>query len=369
VRASHTAFGLTRIINIVLVGCGRVGGTFVRQLEQTRERMQQQLELELRLVGVATYDQLLLDTDGIPPAEVPKLLAEAPRSETDITEGLIKQLLQQRFTDVVMVDATAADTAELHLEALRSRFHVVTANKKPLSGPLEVYRALKSTSRAQGVRYNYETTFGAGLPVLHTLQELLHTGDVPLRISGCLSGTLGFICSQLDDDVPIAEAVALADERGFTEPDPREDLSGRDVWRKALIIARACGMELEPEQVALEALVPGLEQGLEPALAAFQPQLAERVKQARERGEVLRYVADIQPGNVKVGLQAVPATSPIGSLRGPDNILVFQTERYREYPLVIQGPGAGAEVTAAGVLGDVLRIAGPAPATEDFGGG
>ena len=309
-------------------------------------------------MAVATHDRMLFDTDGLPPAEVLTRLESAPPRPND--DALIAHLLEQRFSDGVLVDATAAQTTALHLAALEARLHVVTANKLPLSGSLSSYRRLQAASRAAGVRYNYETTFGAGLPLLHTLQELIHTGDRPLRISGCLSGTIGFLCSCLDADMPLTEAVAEAERLGFTEPDPREDLSGRDVARKALIIARACGMALEPEDVQLEAVVPALDQGLEPALAAFAPLLAERVVAARARGQVLRYVAEVTQGVARVGLQEVPAHGPIGSLSGPDNIVVFQTERYREHPLVIRGPGAGADVTAAGVLGDVLKTAGVA---------
>jgi aspartokinase/homoserine dehydrogenase 1 len=358
VRASHTAFGLTRVVNIALIGCGRVGRTLLRQLEQTRPRLQRELDLELRLVAVATHDRLLFDNDGLPPAGVVAALESAAPRPSD--EALIARLLEQRFSDGVVVDVTAAEMTPLHLAALEARLHVVTANKLPLSGSLGSYRRLQAASRSAGVRYNYETTFGAGLPLLHTLQELIHTGDRPLRISGCLSGTIGFLCSCLDEGMPLAAAVAEAERLGFTEPDPREDLSGRDVARKALIIARACGMALEPEDVQLEAVVPALERGLQPALAAFAPLLAERVATARGRGQVLRYVAEVAEGTARVGLQEVPAHGPIGSLRGPDNIVVFQTERYREHPLVIRGPGAGADVTAAGVLGDVLKTAGVA---------
>jgi len=165
------------------------------------------------------------------------------------------------------------------------------------------------------------------------------------------------VCTELQAGRSLREAVQQAADLGYTEPDPREDLSGRDVARKALIVARAIGVRLEPEDVELEPLVPGLEEGLEAALDAYQPVLAERMEAAATRGEVLRYVAEITLDRVAVALRAVPATGPIGGLVGPDNILVFQTGRYASYPLVIRGPGAGAEVTAAGVLGDILKVA------------
>jgi aspartokinase/homoserine dehydrogenase 1 len=355
VRAAHSAFGLTRVCNILMLGCGGVGRTLLRLLDQTRVDMQQRLDLELRLVGVATSKKWLFDEHGLRPSDVEDALEDAPARPSD--DELLTQLREQRFTDAVLVDVTAADTLDLQHAALKAGVHVVTANKLPLAGSLESYGTFARAGRQAGVRFRYETTFGAGLPVLHTLEELVHTGDEIKRVTGCLSGTLGFITSRLDDGASLVEAVSEAKKRGFTEPDPREDLSGRDVARKALIIARSWGLALEPDAVELEPLVPGLEDGLESACTAFQPKLDELLAQAKERGEVLRYVADIRPDRTAVGLRSVSAGGPIGSLRGPDNILVFQSARYDELPLVIRGPGAGAEVTAAGVLGDVLKIA------------
>jgi len=355
VRAIHSAFGLTRMVNLMVLGCGRVGRTFLDQLHATRASMETELGLELRLIGLASSTRLLLDDGGLDPASVAGALAQAGPRPDD--EALVARLLDGRFTDLVLVDLTAADTAALQLAALRAGIHVVSANKRPLSGPLSRFEELGAASRATGARLAYETTFGAGLPVLHTLKELRDTGDRFRQISGCFSGTLGFICTRLEEGMPIAEAVRAAQELGLTEPDPREDLSGRDVARKALIIARTAGIAVEPDALALDPLLPDLEQGLEAALATHGPALASRVAEERERGNVLRYVATITPERVHVGLRAVPADDPIGSLRGQDNMLVYRTERYDELPLVIRGPGAGAEVTAAGVLGDVLKVA------------
>jgi len=357
VRAAHAAFGLTRVVNILLLGCGGVGKTFLRLVKQTSKSMQGELDLELRVVGVATSRRLLFDPVGLDPEEAPDMLeAEGVAARPD-DAGLLAQLVEERFTDAVLVDVTAANTSALHQAALSAGVHVVTANKLPVAGPLDEHRALLEASREQGARYQYETTFGAGLPVLHALQELVNTGDRVKRVVGCLSGTLGFITSRLDEGAGLQLAVSEARERGFTEPDAREDLSGRDVARKALIIARAMGLELEPDDVQLEALVPNLDVGLVEACSTFEDELMTRVADGKAAGQVLRYVADISPERTVVGLQAVDATSPIGSLRGPDNILVFHTNRYDEFPLVIRGPGAGAEVTAAGVLADVLKIA------------
>jgi bifunctional aspartokinase / homoserine dehydrogenase 1 len=356
VRATHTAFGLTRIVHVVLVGCGRVGRSLLGMLVDTNESLGRDLDIELKLTAVATRSKLLLSQQGLDPARVSALLeSEAEARPGD--QALVDLLLEKRFSDVLLVDVTASPLVALHEAALRAGFHVVTANKVPLSMELASYKRLVAARAASGATYGYETTFGAGLPVLHTLKELIHTGDSVYSVMGCFSGTLGFLCSRLEDGASLTESVQEAGELGYTEPDPREDLSGRDVARKALIIGRALGMELEPEQVQLEALVPGLETGLDAALEAFEAPLQARLREASEAGQALRYVAEISTEQVRVSLQNVPARSPIGSLRGPDNILVFRTRRYDDYPLVVRGPGAGADVTAAGVLGDMLKAA------------
>lgn len=354
VRAVHTAFGLTRVVNLVLIGAGRVGQSLLGMLNTTRDRLAER-RLDLRLVCVANSRRALLDADGLDPDTALVALESAPDRPDDAT--LVAALQAQRSADVVIVDVTAADTAALHLSAIEAGFNVVTANKRPLSGPLLFYKTLEAALDYTGAKYGYETTFGAGLPVLHTLKELVHTGDELSTVTGCFSGTLGFLCTQLQEGNDLSEAVNAAEQLGYTEPDPREDLSGRDVGRKALIIARAMGLDVEWDDVLLEPFVPGLDAGLKPALEAYRGPLADRIVDAETRGMVLRYVAEISLNRVWVGLKEVPANSPIGALFGPDNILVFRTARYRDNPLVIRGPGAGAEVTAAGVLGDILKIA------------
>jgi aspartokinase/homoserine dehydrogenase 1 len=353
VRAVHSAFGLTRVAHLAVFGHGLVGKALLRMLDEARPAFP---DLDLRISLVAGSSRAVFEADGLPAGEVEARLANASSRSSD--QELIAALSARRFADVIVVDVTAGELGDLHVAALKAGFHVVTANKRPLSGSMEAWRELFAARDASGMRYGYETTFGAGLPVLHTLKDLLATGDRLRRVEGCFSGTLGFLCTQLDRGVDLREAVADAQARGFTEPDPRDDLSGLDVARKALIVARSLGRSLELGDVALEPFVPGLERGLEAALSEAAPAMAARVDEARSRGEVLRYVARIDDSGVSVGLRAVPAGSATGSLVGPDNILVFTTARYAENPLVVRGPGAGAEVTAAGVLGDVLRIAG-----------
>jgi aspartokinase/homoserine dehydrogenase 1 len=350
----HTAFGLTRTVHVVLVGRGRVARELVAMWQAQQEAFLQR-ELTLRLVAVAGSSTWRFDPNGLA-LDGALALTDAPPRPGDAE--MVAQVASHRLTDVVLVDVSGAPLQPLHLAALQAGMHVVTANKVPLAGPLATYRELVDARDAARVRYGYETTFGAGLPVLHTLKELVATGDELRSVAGCFSGTLGFLCTRLDEGVALAEAVSEAAQLGYTEPDPRDDLSGRDVARKALIVARALGLALEPDDVVLEPFVEGLEQGLSVALAQQGPVLARRVAEARERGERLRYVARIEGGRAEVGLRSVPASGPLGSLVGPDNMLVFTTRRYDRYPLVIRGPGAGAEVTAAGVLGDLLRVIG-----------
>lgn len=355
VRAVHAAFGLQRTVDLFLVGAGRVGRSLLDMVAAGQADLLRERKLALRLVGVANRRRCLYDPHGLEVSDALQQLDGAPARPSDAE--FLERLATERTAPVVVVDVTAGPLIDLHRRALEHGFHVVTANKRPISGSLEDYRGLVDAVRRTGARYGYETTFGAGLPVLHTLKELLQTGDAVHEVSGCFSGTLGYLCTRLQDGADLGEAVEQARDLGYTEPDPREDLSGRDVARKALIIARAMGLELEPEDVSLRPMVPGMDAGLAPAVSAHGPVLARAVAEAAARDEVLRYVARITPEGATVGMQSVPAGSAIGSLRGPDNILVFRSERYRDYPLVIRGPGAGADVTAAGVLGDVIRIA------------
>ena len=225
------------------------------------------------------------------------------------------------------------------------------------------YLEIQKLRQSKGLKYQYEATFGAGLPLLSTLQDLINTGDSIISVQGCLSGTLGLICSRLDAGKSLSEAVTEAMQLGYTEPDPRDDLSGVDVARKSLIIARELGIFCEPNEIRLRPFIPksyfraSSVKSFLSNLKSANARLAEEIQNCKQEGKALRYVVDIGKANCEVGLKRVPLDSPIGRLAGPDNILVFKTQRYYEYPLVIQGPGAGASVTAAGVLSDLLKIA------------
>ena len=368
VGATHTRFGLTRDTHVFLLGKGLVGRALIRQILDARPRLAERHGLGLRVIGVCGRNELLFDPHGLSESmleaiargePMPSLGAEARPDDAE----LLDRIAASRRLDVVLVDVTADDTGPLHLEALQHGFHIVTANKKPLSGAMDLYRAIRAESLQQGAGYHFETTFGAGLPVLSTLQDLLATRDEVHRITGCFSGTLGFLCSQIQSGRPFSDALNDARERGFTEPDPRDDLSGLDVARKAIIIAREIGATVSLDEIEVEPFVcpemmrvPDVQTFLARSVELDQP-MAERAVHAAAIGTVLRYVAEITPDSVSVGLRDVPRDSAVGQLDGPDNLLVYETARYRANPLLIRGPGAGAEVTAAGVLGDILKIA------------
>jgi aspartokinase/homoserine dehydrogenase 1 len=240
---------------------------------------------------------------------------------------------------------------------------LVLANKRPLADRESVSNLLWQTARARGRRILHEATVGAGLPIIDTYHKLVESGDQVERIEGLLSGTLGSVLDEVSSGVPFSRAVKRAMDRGYTEPDPREDLSGMDVARKALILARLLGYSGELSSESVESLVPPWAQSLSKddflrRLEDLDEEWSARVREARKSGTVLRYIAQATPSHVAVGVHAVPESSPFARVKGSDNQLVFTTARYKTNPLVITGPGAGADVTAAGVLNDILRLAG-----------
>ncbi|HUP47163.1 MAG TPA: hypothetical protein VNA04_00075, partial [Thermoanaerobaculia bacterium] len=260
----------------------------------------------------------------------------------------------------IVVDLTSEETAPLLQEALEQGFHVVLANKKPLAVAQIEYDRLMQTARDRRLSIRYEATAGAGLPVLDTLAKLREAGDRVETILGCFSGTLGFIMTALEDGTAFSDAVRQAWKNGYTEPDPRDDLSGTDVARKALILARTLGRRVELADIRLEPLFGPDADDPDPAtfvanLARLDETFARRTAEARRKGRVLRYVAKIGRG-IRVGVEAIPESSPMGRLRGTDNQVAIYSKRYKTNPLVVTGPGAGAEVTAAGVLNDIVAI-------------
>lgn len=351
-----------RRIPILQIGLGGVGQALVEQVLHFNQNIGGRLGVRFSYIGLADRQGAIVDDDRIPPSVLLSALEakRAGESLASVPEG--GQLIDWRNlltpSPCVIVDVTAQDRAEDALaEAVQQGHRIVLANKKPLCGSYETFQALTSQGQTR-----YEATVGAGLPVISTLRSLLDTGDTIAAIDGCLSGTLGFLMTQLEDGVAYSDAVRDARQRGWTEPDPRDDLSGTDVARKALILARTSGFPIEMQDVPVELLYPEdmaslpLDQFLD-RLGDLDAPYRSRTADASAQGLVLRYVAHVSRTRVQIGVVAAEPASPVGSLRGPDNLVVFQTRRYNERALRVSGPGAGTDVTAAGVLHDLIVTA------------
>jgi aspartokinase/homoserine dehydrogenase 1 len=344
-------------IALSLLGTGQVGGALLQQLAEGEERGE-----SLRIVGVANSRRTLTDRAGIRPCDaMARLWAEGgqPGLEAPV------DALEQTGADVrVIIDATAApQVAAHHARWLAQGIHVVSANKLAAGGTLSDWQALGLAAEMGSSRYGDAATVGAGLPALSTLRRLRRAGDVLVELAGVFSGSLSFLFNSWDGTVPFSSLLAEARKRGYTEPDPRADLSGRDVARKLLIVARAAGERLEEADIQVEDLVP--EALREVPLDAFLARLAciddaleQRRGQAVAAGKVLRYLARLRHGEpATVRLEAVSLDHPCAQLSGTDNLFAFTTRRYCQQPLVVRGPGAGPEVTAQALLADVMEIA------------
>ena len=361
-RAVHGAFfhPRRRRLSVALAGVGRVGSVLLDQIRDTAPRLRDRFDLEVEVVALASSKHLLIDRDGIDLETWRAALEGAPAPRRDaLFEGLSQPAGDLR----VFVDCTASDGMVALYERLLGRgIGVVAANKRPFAGPLADFRALEDAARSGAALY-HEATVGAGLPVLSTLGDLVLSGDRVRTIDGILSGTLNAVLERVGAGKTLSTAVRSAYDDGLTEPHPWDDLSGGDVARKLCILARLAGWELEPEAIEVEPLLPGDGWGAMDLdtfwneLPSLDDGFGRRQAEATAAGRRLRYVGHIAGEGVRVGLQAVGPEHPAFSLAGPDNLVAFATERYSVTPLVIQGPGAGPEVTAAGVLADVLKAA------------
>jgi len=360
----HEAFFLSdrKVLNMFLAGTGLIGNTLLNMISRQKEHLSTQNAIEINLAGVANSRKMLFDEHGIDPATgLDRLLAEGtPLDEVAFREK-IKSL---NLSNSIFVDCTSSESvADYYIDILNANISIVTPNKKANSGNYSRYAELKAVRQKRGVKFLYETNVGAGLPIINTLNDLLLSGDKVIRIEAVLSGTLNFIFSSFAVGKHFSTIVAEARTKGFTEPDPRDDLNGRDVGRKILILAREAGISLEIDHVEIEDLVPHELSKVE-TVEEFMKQLPkydshfEKLRSdAAAQGEKLRYMAVLDESGVKTQLAGVGQQHPFYSLAGSDNIILITTERYKERPMVIRGPGAGAEVTAAGVFADIIRIA------------
>lgn len=363
VQAVHGGFYLSaQTIAVGLIGVGQVGRALLEQLREAADRLKHQAHLDLRVVAVANSRQVAHDKRGLRLESWPQQL-DAAASSLALTEfaALVRD---DHIPHALIVDCSASDAvAAQYADWLSAGIHVVTPNKRLGAGDLSRYQAVRARSTQGGARFRYEATVGAGLPVISTLRDLLDTGDQVLSIEGIFSGTLAWLFNCFDGSQPFSALVAQARALGYTEPDPRDDLSGVDVGRKLTILARELGLPLTLEQVEIESLVPadlhgGDVDAFMAGLSASDGQMAARYAQAQAEGKVLRYTARLgADGSAKVALTALDRSHPFAHIALTDNIVEFKTTRYRNNPLIVQGPGAGPEVTAAGVFADILRIA------------
>jgi homoserine O-acetyltransferase len=352
-------------VRVVLAGAtGRVGSQLRAQLARQAPEIATDLGIELRLVGISNSQRMDWDDGGIDPLASPDLLEDGERNDWELLSARLFHRARARREKLVFVDCTASPSLpEQYAALLSSGIAVVTPNKRANAGTLERYRLLRSLSGPDGVPYRYETTVGAALPVLGTLADLRRTGDRLLSLTAILSGTLSFVLHRVNEGAPFSEAVREAHELGLTEPDPREDLSGEDVARKLLILLRDAGYDLERQDILVEPLIrAGLLADSDPetflqALPALDAEWQERVEAARQRGERLLHLATFDGAGPRVGLTALPASHPAARTGPGENVIVYHTDRYAALPLTIAGPGAGPDITASGVLVDLVAAA------------
>lgn len=361
-NAIHDSFFLSeyKVLNLFVCGVGTVGGQLLEQIHDQYEELKRTKRLKLNVVGIATSKKALFNRDGIDLANYRKLLADAPESND---KKLRDAIIEMNCFNSVLVDCTASkDVAEIYQPLLEHNISVIAANKIAASSSYEKYALLKETALARGVFFRYETNVGAGLPIIGTINDLRNSGDVILKIEAVLSGTLNFIFNELSADVTMSEAVRRAKEQGYSEPDPRIDLSGKDVIRKLVILAREAGYKVEKTDVEKHLFIP--DEFFEGSIEEFWKNLPQldadfeaRRKQLDAEGKRWRFVATFDHGKLSVALKEVDSTHPFYNLQGSNNIVALTTERYREYPMLIQGYGAGASVTAAGVFANIMSIA------------
>ena len=361
-NAIHDSFFLSeyKVLNLFVCGVGTVGGQLLEQIHNQYEELKRTKRLKLNVVGIATSKKALFNSDGIDLANYRELLADANESnESKLRDAII----EMNCFNSVFVDCTASkEVAEIYQPLLEHNISVIAANKIAASSSYEKYARLKETALARGVFFRYETNVGAGLPIIGTINDLRNSGDVILKIEAVLSGTLNFIFNEISADVTLSEAVRRAKEQGYSEPDPRIDLSGKDVIRKLVILAREAGYKVEKTDVEAHLFIP--DEFFEGNIDEFWKNLPKldadfeaRRKQLDADGKRWRFVATFDHGKLSVALKEVDRTHPFYNLQGSNNIVALTTERYREYPMLIQGYGAGASVTAAGVFANIMSIA------------
>jgi aspartokinase/homoserine dehydrogenase 1 len=347
-------------INIFLAGTGLIGSELLRQIERQQKELFDNSLLKIEVIATANSRKMIFDNRGIDLSQWESSLSSS--KEIADPDTLVEKMLSLSLQGSVFVDCTPGESyVKKYPEILAAGISVVTPNKKANSAQLEFYRNIRSSSKSGGSKFLYETNVGAGLPVVGTLKDLISCGDKIESIEGVLSGTLSYIFNTYDGSIPFSELVRDAQIKGYTEPDPRDDLNGMDVARKLLILARESGYNMEMADIRLESLIPegvslkGDVDEFYREMKGYDSLFEDKLNSARRDGKVLRYIASLKEGKASISLKAVDNSHPFFSLKANDNIVALESKYYITRPLVIQGPGAGAEVTACGVFADILK--------------
>lgn len=359
----HDSFFLSeyKVLNLFIIGIGTVGSNLIEQIKKQQQKLMLENGLKINVVGIASSSRMMFNRHGLVLENCVENLKQ--NGEKSTTKQLKDAIIEMNIYNSVFVDCTASEeVASLYQSLLEKNIAVVAANKIAASSSYEKYALLKETSRQRGVKYLFETNVGAGLPIINTMNNLTNSGDHILKLEAVVSGTLNYIFNTLSSDIPLSKTIQMAKEAGYSEPDPRIDLSGKDVIRKLVILAREAGYHAEQEDVEKNLFIP--DEYFKGSIEDFWkniPQLDEEFEKKRkelaEKGMRWRFVATMDKGKCSVGLKSVDSTHPFYDLQGSNNIVLITTERYNEFPMIIKGYGAGASVTAAGVFADIISIA------------
>jgi aspartokinase/homoserine dehydrogenase 1 len=358
----HEGFFLSNFkeLHLFIVGTGTVGSSFISQIRQQRQHLLEDHKLKVNVIGISRSKKMAVNPDGI---DLDNYLEEIENGQPADMHAYVDAIRELNLRNSVFVDCTADDNvSKIYKEVLDSYVSVVTANKVACSSEYDQYKELKRTAVHNNVKFMFETNVGAGLPIINTMNDLSRSGDKILKLEAVLSGTLNFLFNTLNEDIPMSKAIKMAKDMGYSEPDPRIDLSGIDVIRKLVILAREAGYPMEQKDVKVNSFLPaecfdGTLDDFWTKVAKYDAEFEAKRKELVEKGLKWRFIAKLDCGVGEVGLETVDMLHPAYPLEGSNNILLLTTERYKEAPMVIRGYGAGADVTAAGVFADVIRVA------------